>query len=308
MNSIECQLKAVFGRTSKGETPIELAITHKLPRVVENLCQKGADMTSSSQSDPPLWLALGSDEEIASILVRHGVDTDCWAEGPDECQQTLLHRAIDENNEAAACFLIRSGCDVNSPRQPGPNGQGGDEAHDLATPLHLCCQWGLEQTVNALLEHGAQVNAKDVDGKTPLHLAIENAHIPLIELLLSNAHSSGLDLSVRDKSGSSAFATAMTFKNNKAAQMILNIEPQAAEFYDSRGRNFLHTAVMKNDFESVLFLLSIHVNVNSRTQDSNLVTPLLLAVQVGNEMIVRNLLLAGASGKDIIWSYFVNYS
>jgi len=25
----------------------------------------------------------------------------------DECYQTLIHRAIDENNEHAACFLIR---------------------------------------------------------------------------------------------------------------------------------------------------------------------------------------------------------
>ena len=58
--------------------------------------------------------------------------------------------------------------------------------------------------------------------------------------------------------------------------------------------------------------LSINVNVNSRTQDSNLLTPLLIAVQsaaapanpFGNggdnekapeDIIVRNLLLAGAS-------------
>lgn len=42
------------------------------------------------------------------------------------------------------------------------------------------------------------------------------------------------------------------------------IEPLAAEQYDTRGRNFLHTAILKDDLESVLFLLSIHVNVHSR--------------------------------------------
>ena len=56
----------------------------------------------------------------------------------------------------------------------------------------------------------------------------------------------------------------MTMKNNKAAQKILQLEPQAAEQFDSRGRNFLHTAIMKGDFESVLFLISINVNVHSR--------------------------------------------
>lgn len=50
-----------------------------------------------------LWAALDSGQDsIASILVRHGADTDCWGNGPDNCQQTLLHRykntAKDEFN------------------------------------------------------------------------------------------------------------------------------------------------------------------------------------------------------------------
>ena len=55
---------------------------------------------------------------------------------------------------------------------------------------------------------------------------------------------------------------------------------------------------MKGDFESVLFLISINVNVHSRTQDQHGLTPLLLAVQKGHSMIVRNLILAGASVHD----------
>ncbi|XP_059091061.1 rabankyrin-5-like isoform X1 [Tigriopus californicus] len=280
-------------KTMNGESPIELAIKKHLPSVVECLCRKGANLSvSSASAEVPLWLALTEDLDTAQILVQHGVDTDAWSLGPDHCLQTLLHKAIDENLEDIACFLIRAGCDLNSPRKEGPNGKGGEEAHDLMTPLHLCCQWGLEKTVQVLLEHGANINYRDVEGKTPLHIAIENSHHPIINLLLSNGRT--LDLTTRDKSGLSPFATAMTFRNNMAAQSILAIHPQAAEQYDNRGRNFLHTAIMKNDLESVLFLLSIHVNVNSRTQDANLLTPLLLAIQTGNEMIVRNLILAGA--------------
>ncbi len=59
--------------------------------------------------------------------------------------------------------------------------------------------------------------------------------------------------------------------------------------YDSRGRNFLHLAVQKGDIEGVLFLIGVHVNVNSRLQDSSQLSPLHLAVQIGSEMIVRNL-------------------
>ncbi|CAN7987271.1 unnamed protein product, partial [Ixodes pacificus] len=69
--------------------------------------------------------------------------------------------------------------------------------------------------------------------------------------------------------------------------------------YDNRGRNFLHVAIQKSDIESVLFLLSIHVNIHSRTQDSSQLTPLHLAVEAGSEIIVRNLILAGANVNDL---------
>lgn len=67
---------------------------------------------------------------------------------------------------------------------------------------------------------------KDAENKTPLHHAIENGHNPIISLLLSHP---ALDLSLRDKSGITPFAAAMSRKNNKAAQAILSREPKAAE-------------------------------------------------------------------------------
>lgn len=49
---------------------------------------------------------------------------------------------------------------MNSPRKPGPNGEGEEEARDGQTPLHLAASWGLEETVQCLLEFGANVNAQ----------------------------------------------------------------------------------------------------------------------------------------------------
>lgn len=72
----------------------------------------------------------------------------------------IWNHLLDENREDIACFLVRSGCDVNAVRKPGPGGGGGDAATDQMTPLHLCCSWGLENTVQTLLEHGAKVNAR----------------------------------------------------------------------------------------------------------------------------------------------------
>ncbi|XP_025829118.1 rabankyrin-5, partial [Agrilus planipennis] len=283
--------------TSDGETPLQLAIHCRLPEVVDALCSEGVDMSAPDRTgNCPLWVALDSNQEnIASILVRHGADTDCWGPGPEGCRQTLLHKAIEENRESIAIFLIQSGCDLDSPQLPGPNGAGAEIAKEKASPLHMCCQWGLQTVIQALIEHGANIDSRDVDGKTPLHIAIENQHAAIINLLLCVPN---IDLSLRDRKGSSPFATALTVRNNKAAQAILDRFPSAAEQFDSKGNNFLHTAIKRGDKESILFLLSIHVDVNSRVQDPTLITPLHLMAKYGDEMLVRSLIIAGARIED----------
>ncbi|GFR77207.1 ankyrin repeat and FYVE domain-containing protein 1 [Elysia marginata] len=277
----------------EGQTVIQHAISRHLPQVVKALCDRGVNKDiMDTEGNCPLWQALDSgQEDIAETLVQSGCDVDLWMPSSEGYYHTLLHRALDQNNEAIACFLIRSGCDKNSPRRPGPNGEGGDEGRDLQTPLHLACCWGLELTVQCLMELNADVNTQDADGKAPIHVAIENQFPVVISLLLSHP---GLLLNVRDKKGHSPFAAAMTMKDNKAAQAILNREPTAAEQVDNRGRNFLHTAIQAKDIESVLFLMSVNADLNSRTQDSHNLTPLHLAVLTGSEILVRNLLLAGA--------------
>ncbi|XP_038214852.1 rabankyrin-5 [Zerene cesonia] len=283
--------------TDAGETPLQLAIHCRLGLVVEALCVRGVDMSKlDANGVPPLWAALDSgQEEVASILVRNGADADCWGPGPDGCLQTLLHKAIDENKESLATFLIRSGCDVESARRPGAAGEGADAAADRHTPLHLCCTWGLTDVIQTLLEHGANINSKDAEGKTPLHIAIENQHATIISLLLSQP---GVDLSARDNKGVTPFAAALTARNNKAAQAILEKNPSAAEQVDKKGRNFLHVAIQKCDMESLMFLLSVKVDVNSRVQDATLAPPLHLAAAAGNEVLLRSLLLAGARPND----------
>ncbi len=277
-----------FRSTDDNLTALQLAVKRHLPLVVENLCKRGANMSMlDSNGNSPLWTALDTgQEDIASILVANKCDTTQWSTGPENCQQTLLHRAIDENNDAVAVFLIKSGCDINSPRRPGINGETPEEALDQLTPLHLACSWGQEKVVIALVENKCKINNQDVDGNTPLHLAIQNQHPSIIEILLRQKD---IDLKIKNNAGQSPFATALMRKNNNATSLILRKEPNAAEQFDNKGRNFLHLAVLNSDIETVLSLLSVNVNVNSRVQDSLGKTAIHLATETGSEMIIRNL-------------------
>lgn len=60
----------------------------------------------------------------------------------------------------------------------------------------------------------------------------------------------------------------------------------------------MHTAIKKGDVESVMFLVSVNVDLNSRVQDSSMTTPLQLAVRNCDETIIRSLILAGARVED----------
>jgi len=43
-------------------------------------------------------------------------------------------------------------------------------------PLHDAVCHGLK-VVQLLVQHGAQLNVQNIDGKTPLHIAVERHHI-----------------------------------------------------------------------------------------------------------------------------------
>ncbi|KAL7672268.1 hypothetical protein ACOME3_007159 [Neoechinorhynchus agilis] len=257
--------------------------------VVEVLCQKGVKF--SYEVENALWIALeNNDEDIASLLVRHGFDTNCWSLGPEQCLQTMLHKAIDINNEAIACFLIKSGCDVNCTRRPGPNGEVPDEVTDRYTPLHMACVWGLVNVVEALIAANADVNCVDSDGNTSLHLGVQNHQNVIVCLLLKVPQ---LKLDIENSKGLIPFAVALQCRNEKAIPMILKRDPKMAEKFDQHGYNFLHRSIVLSDLESVLFLISSGVNLNSKTRDSRKLAPIHIVAQTGSELIIRNLILTG---------------
>lgn len=86
--------------------------------------------------------------------VVHGCDPNAWHMGSDGTTLTLLHRAILLKDTPTACFLIHNGADINSSSRPGKDGG------EFSPPLHMACDSGMQEVVQCLVDHNANVNAK----------------------------------------------------------------------------------------------------------------------------------------------------
>lgn len=153
----------VHARTGDNRTPLQLAIIHGLVDVMDAICDRGADVNSpDAEGVTPLAMALETRQQpIATVLVRHGCDVN----GHDAQGFTLLHRAIlaedGAGDEFSSTFLMRNGANVND----RDNEEG-------VSPLHLASELAQKATVAELLRAGADVNAQDNQGRTPMHRCI----------------------------------------------------------------------------------------------------------------------------------------
>jgi ankyrin repeat protein len=103
--------------------------------------------------------------------------------------ESILHYAIDncQNNYFETIeFLINNGAYINS-----------HHSNLMETPLHRLCARAKPRidVIKMMLEKGAEVNAVDISGKTPIFFCNFNYSVELLLLLVKY----GADINIKDK-------------------------------------------------------------------------------------------------------------
>ena len=140
--------------------------------------------------------------------------------------------------------------------------------------------------VKSLLSKGVNPNTVDTNGNPMLLLAVKENSIQVIDLLLSNPK---IDVDLSNKSGETPLMMA-SIQGNLPLVQTLVLKNKA--MVDQIGWTPLHYACAKGHLEVTQFLISNGAIVDSVSL--NATTPLMMAVQSGNERLVKLLLDKGA--------------
>ncbi|KAF4833518.1 Ankyrin-1 [Colletotrichum siamense] len=254
-------------------SPLLAAVRASDESCLKLLIENGADVNITSKGfGSPLHEAVKSDEYWVKLLIESGADVNLVAKGLG----SPLCLAIKKSQTSCARLLLDNGADVNV------------GSSTFQTPLYWAVNTDKRSMVKLVLENGANPDlpGDEYRGRTPLHLAISLANIPIALLLLEG----GADI---EPSGCDVSPLQLALRLGTEEISAILIEKGAnINSTDDRGLTALHIAAQKGSLKAVKKFVQLGADIHCTDHKGR--TPLLLACESHNYAVSALLFNRGA--------------
>uniref|UniRef100_A0ABD2WQD1 Uncharacterized protein n=1 Tax=Trichogramma kaykai TaxID=54128 RepID=A0ABD2WQD1_9HYME len=320
----------VDARDKWGNRPLHLALLNNNRKVAESLLRRGVDPNSpNDKGSTPLDIIYKKnyDEDFIALFfkisdeIRKKVHVDVR----DKSGNTLLHRALIEQNKKMVESLLRHGADSNDANSIGFSPvhliclldvvddflkvffRMNDEMQKMVrvdtqddmgrTPLHLAVEFNNKEAVKVLLKRGASPNIANKDGLTPLHLICNDRHDAheLAEIFFDKEFNQVVRLDARDELGQTPLHLALSRGRKNLVRLLLTngADPNTADDYGLTPWHLICMEGVDDDLFELFFNREIKQATQLDARDKSGRSPLHYALLANNKKAVEWLLRRG---------------
>lgn len=277
----------------RGKTPLHLAVEGNRMESAQVLLQAGANVnTQDKNGDTPLREAVDvRNTDMVKLLLEHGADAGI----KNRYGESLMQEAISNENFACAEILQQygAGADGNDESVIAGNVLEPESAQrDETEPTDITAS-GYSEAESAETDRWSNPNARDGKGRTRFHELCSSYNASAGDL--REALKAGADVNAADNWGNTPLhALVSGSSNNKTKLVNILIEAGAkVDAVDYVNRTALFDAVDRENTDCVQALLQAGANVNAR--DKFGATPLRGAISKRDTVLLRLLLGHGAA-------------